>query len=1337
MTKYCVKKPFTIFVAVIAVMVIGIVSLTRMQTDLLPDMNLPYLMVITTNPGASPEKVESDVTAPMEQALGTVTGVENITSVSAENYSMVTLEFVDDTDMDSAMVKVSAEINQLNLPETCGTPNMLEISMDMMATMYATVGYEGKDIYEISDFTEEIVRPYFERQSGVASVTAVGSVEQTVEVRLNKKKIDKINDKVLEHTNKKLADAKKQIREASEKLEDGERELEKAKRDLEKQKSDLQQSKTETSKQLAEASLALDQAEATKAAYEANLSSLNASKKALESEKKGYEERKFKEAYEQANSTFAFLHASMGQAAQLAKVTIPENVDDALKSKKKYEKFAEWAKGLDIVGNQADESAYDNLKQLLIYDNLKQLSDIVTKRMPQIETGLANLNTEIKAAEFALQQVNNQMAQIDQQYKEASSGSFDAAVSIASGDAQMANGLTGIENSQKELDEAKAELKEAKKQYRQSRKTALDNANISNLANLDTLSQLISAQDFSMPAGYLEDQTDTQWLIKVGEHYTSVKQLKKMILCKLPGVGNVRMADVADITIIDNAGESYAKINGENGVLLSIFKGSTASTSDVSQTCEKAISRLEKEYEGLTITPIMDQGDYITMFISSILQSMITGALLAVIVLALFFKDVKPTLVVAFSIPFSVLFAILIMYFSGISINIMTLAGLGLSIGMLVDNSIVVIENIYRIRNHGASAARSAVQGARQVAGPIIASTLTTVCVFLPMVFTTGLVAELMIPFAMTISYALGASLLVALTIVPTAGSIILKKTKEKSYPFFDKVQDVYGRILSFCLRVKIVPLAVAVGLLALCVYEVARMGITLLPEMTGEQISVTMEVPEETEKEDAFAMADKVMDAALGIDGIATVGAMDGSSATSMIAQDAGEEDFLNYSFSILLDEDIKNIHDIRKIADELEEAVKDLDCEISVSSSAMGDMTAMLGSGLSLNIYGDKVDKLVEISEDIQKIVSEVQGFANITNGQEDAAQEIHLLVKKDKAMKKGLTVAQIYSTVSGNLATEKDSVTMTVGDTDMDVRIVDETKQLNKDNLLDMELKASTRDDEGNEVEKTYELGDFATLEYGKGLTSVSRENQSHYITVTADTMDGYNTVLLTRELNKKLKDYEMPDGYSMQIGGESDQVNDMVEQMVELMALGLLLIYLIMVAQFQSLLSPFIILFTIPLAFTGGLLGLLAFGEQLSLMSLLGFTILMGTVVNNGIVFVDYVNQLRIGGLDRRPALIATGKTRMRPILMTALTTILSMSMMIFSTEAGNSMGRGMAIVVVGGLLYATIMTLIIVPVMYDILYRKKPHQVDIGDDDLDEILDEAQEFMQENEFLDGH
>ena len=448
MTKYCVKKPFTIFVAVIAVMVIGIVSLMRMKTDLLPDMSLPYLMIITTDPGASPEKVESEVTAPMEQALGTVTGVENITSVSAENYSMVTLEFVEDTNMDSAMVKVTAQLNQLNLPETCGTPNMLEISMDMMATMYATVSYQDKDIYQVSDFTEEIIKPYFERQDGVASVSAVGKVEKTVEVRLNASKIDHVNDQILAETNEKLTEAKEQIEEAAEQLEDGKKKLADAKSELERQQSDLKQAQSETSKKLAEASLALDQAQATKAAYEANLTSLQASKAGLEAEKKAYDDNHLQDTYNQINGALAAMQTTLAQPAQLAGITIPTDVDDALANPEQFEAFVEWISQMGMAEQVED----------LTLDNLQQLSDVVTKRLPQIETGLANLKTQIMAVEQAVKQISRQMEQIDEKYKEADSGKFQAAVSMASGDAQMANGLSGMENSEKDVEEAKMDL---------------------------------------------------------------------------------------------------------------------------------------------------------------------------------------------------------------------------------------------------------------------------------------------------------------------------------------------------------------------------------------------------------------------------------------------------------------------------------------------------------------------------------------------------------------------------------------------------------------------------------------------------------------------------------------------------------------------------------------------------------------------------------------------------------------------------------------------------------------------------------------------------------------
>jgi multidrug efflux pump subunit AcrB len=297
-------------------------------------------------------------------------------------------------------------------------------------------------------------------------------------------------------------------------------------------------------------------------------------------------------------------------------------------------------------------------------------------------------------------------------------------------------------------------------------------------------------------------------------------------------------------------------------------------------------------------------------------------------------------------------------------------------------------------------------------------------------------------------------------------------------------------------------------------------------------------------------------------------------------------------------------------------------------------------------------------------------------------------------------------------------------------MTIQVKDAREPLTKENLLDYNFEIKTTDDNGNTVTEDHPLSEFAHVEIEEGVQSINRENQSRYMTVTASVADGYNATLLSRELEPLLENYELPDGYSFDSVGESDTVNQMVVQMAKVLLLGLAFIYLVMVAQFQSLLSPFIVLFTVPLAFTGGLLGLLAMGEPLSVMGMMGFVVLLGTVVNNGIVFVDYANQLRLGGMERRDALIATGKTRMRPILMTALTTILAMVSLLFGDDLASQMSRGMAIVVAGGLAYATLMTLFIIPVMYDILFKRKPIQVDIGSENLDDVPDDAADFLRQ-------
>ena len=460
----------------------------------------------------------------------------------------------------------------------------------------------------------------------------------------------------------------------------------------------------------------------------------------------------------------------------------------------------------------------------------------------------------------------------------------------------------------------------------------------------------------------------------------------------------------------------------------------------------------------------------------------------------------------------------------------------------------------------------------------------------------------------------------------------------------------------------------------------------------------------------------------------------MDGSSSAGLFGGMTGDsgDGFGSFSVYVLPKEEYNSKKQVEEICLQIEENTKELECEVAVSNSMMGEMDQMLGSGLQVDIHGQDLETLTKISEEVMGILEKVEGFDNISNGQEEADEEIHLNIDKDKSMRLGLTGAQIYGDISERLTTDKTAVTIKAGETDLDVVIVDETDLLTKENLMDMEFETQKQDDDGKTVTETHRLSEFATLDYGTSVAGINRTNGERYMSVTAETSDGYNTTILSRKVEDLLNGYDMPDGYSYEFGGETSNTTDMLEQMGKLLILGFVLIYLVMVAQFQSLLSPFIVIFTVPLAFTGGLLAMLFTGEQMSLITLMGFLVLMGTVVNNGIVFVDYTNQLRAGGMTRRDALIATGKTRMRPILMTAFTTILAMLAMVFSRNTASELGRGMAVVVAGGLMYATFMTMFIVPVMYDILYRKEVHVVDIGDETMDDAPDDAAEFMEQME-----
>lgn len=1302
MTKLFVKKPYFILVAIIIVLTVGGVSLSKMQTDMLPELELPYMAVITTEIGASPEKVEKDVTSVLESTLGVLSGVESITSTSANNYSMVLLELAEDTDLEVALVRVSKAINAIDLPEGCGTPNVIEANADMMPIISASISYKGKNIKELSKIAENDIIPYIERQDGVASVSSNGMIKDSIEIRLNQKKIDKVNDKILDSANDKLADASKQIDKAKKELKKGKSKLDDGEKSLKKKQED-------TNKKLSEASTQLNKAQATKAAYEASANSLKANKSALQAEKNAYKKAKIEDNYKTINEAFTQFNKNFGAVAQQAGVDIPKDIEDAVSDKKKLEEFISFVKKMG-AGDQVSA---------MNYDALKKMNDIVKVRIPQIDAEITNLDTKIMISDMTLKTLNDKMDGLDDKQSQLTAAGYSASAGFGAGQAQISSGKEQLKKAEEELDTAQKQLDD-------SRKAVIENANIDKLLSIDTLSAMITAQNFTMPAGYIDDKDDTQWLVEVGDNFESKKQLSGLVLTKLDKVGKIKISDVADVVELDNSGDRYAKVNGTDAILLAIYKTSTANTSAVSEGVQKAFKELGKEYDGLDFSIMMNQGDYISIIIESVLSSILLGAILAIIVLALFLKDVKPTAIVAFSIPFSVLFAIVIMYFTDININVMSLAGLALGIGMLVDNSIVVMENIYRLRNKGIPAPKAAVQGTKQVAGPIIASTITTICVFLPMVYSSGMVKQLLIPFTFTISYALCASLIVALTVVPALGSVMLKKTKNIKMKWFEKFKEVYGRFLGACLNHKWIPLSISTILLVICVVQALNSGLVMMDDMESNQISITLKLDEETEREEAYKIADELMDKVLEVDGISKISANDGGGSlmASVMGMDMSEN-FTSFSINVLTDDDVKTVKQFKKVRKDLEKKTKNIKCEeLTISGSAMGGMSSVLGGGMTVNIYGKKQDNLIKISQDVMKMMDEVKGLENPTNGLDENRKLLHLNIDKNKAAEKGLTVAQIFQAINKRTTTEKTAATLDINNRDVEVKIVNDTDPLTYENLLKMKIEATTKDSEGKDVVKKYKLSEFATKKEGYTLENITRDNQSRYLSVTAETKEGENTTLLSRKLQKKLDKYNVPDGYSIEIAGESTQVNEMIKQMIEALALGFLLIYLVMVAQFQSLMSPFIIIFTVPLAFTGGMLGLKMFNQSISAMAMMGFMILMGTVVNNGIVFVDYVNQLRRKGYSKRDALIKTGKTRLRPILMTAMTTILSMSVMVFSQDAGNAMQKSMAIVVSVGLLYSTLMTLIIVPIMYDILYRHTPKVIDVGSD-LDVVPDETE------------
>lgn len=1293
MPKFSVKKPLTVFVAVLAILVLGVVAYLKMTPDLMPNMDFPYVILVTTDPGASPETVEADITKPLEQSMATLDRIKNVTSSSMDSVSMVVLEFEDGVNMDTASVDIQQKINQLkgSWGDTVGDPYVLKMNPSMLPVQVTALSYDGKDITELSDFVTDTLSPKLEGITGVASVTVSGTVQHQLHVILSQKKLDDLSRRLSDAIAKQLDDAAGQLSSARGQVNS------------------------------AKAAIRSAEESAVRDAVTQALTTIQDSLKTM------------RDSRDQLQDNLRELADIQREKARLEAENAPYQArieairhDPSMTEEEKQAAIAEIESDPEYVRIQAELAALD-LRMAALgvkWDEAVQRAKEWQKQLEELEKQLRDLETDEGVAKLADQ--------------------------VTAGTLTMADAVTQIISANIQLDSALNQIDQGLQTLEESRSAALSQADLSSSLNLSTITALLTAQNFSMPAGYLKED-GVNYMVSVGDAIDTRQDLEDLVLFDLgmDGIDPIRMKDVADVAITDNSSEIYDKLNGKDGVIVSFNKQSTYATAEVSDNINSRFRELEAEYEGLSFVPLMDQGDYIYLIINSILSSLGWGALFSVLILYLFLRDLRPTVITLCSIPISVIFAVVLMYFSGVTINMISLSGLAVAVGMLVDNSVVVIENIYRLRAKGATVIQAAVSGARQVLGAITASTLTTVCVFLPIVFVEGITKQLFTDLALTMTYSLLASLIVALTLVPAMASGMLRKEKPQKPGLLDKVYPAYRKAVSWSIHHKLVVLGVSLLLLVGSAGATLARGFAFMPNIDMNTVNLTVSMPEGCTREQAVSLADEVLRRAAQVENVETVGAMMSSSGssggmdmTSMMSSGGGAYDVTAY---ITLTEGASGA----KTGQQIEAACTGMDCTVTASGAMDSYMTYLTGSGVALNVYGSDMEQMQSAAKTLAAKLATVPGTENVSDGLEQAATALHLSVDRNAAMEKGLTVAQVYMAVASALTDTDSSLSLTLDGLDVSVSIQSpEESRMTREKLMDLEIDPSAMSAMSSmmtaasgsgsmsgmsgmssgsgsmsgmsgmssgstsavQAAEPVRLGDIAKLEETVSLNTIHRDQQRRYITVSADVADGYNVTKVTTAAQAAIAEVDLPQGITASFQGENEAIMDAIRQLLLMLLLGIVLVYLVMVAQFQSLRSPLIVMFTIPLAFTGGFLALLLAGIEVSVVSLVGFVMLVGVIVNNGIVLVDYINQLRLEGMGRREAIIEAGVTRLRPILMTSLTTILGLVVMAFGKDVGTALMQPVALVCIGGLLYATLMTLLVVPCMYDILSRRDLRKV---------------------------
>ncbi|OQA90980.1 MAG: Swarming motility protein SwrC [Elusimicrobia bacterium ADurb.Bin231] len=815
--------------------------------------------------------------------------------------------------------------------------------------------------------------------------------------------------------------------------------------------------------------------------------------------------------------------------------------------------------------------------------------------------------------------------------------------------------------------------------------------------SLDEIIGKLQTENQNISAGQVTKDY-TEYLIRLLGEYKDLDEIRNTVLKKVNDVP-IYIKDVAEVKDTHIEKRHYTRLNGKDTVIMMVAKQSGANTVIVINEVEKALEEMKGKMPwDIKFHAVMDQGDIIKKIASETAKTAVMGGILAVLLIFIFLRDWRSTLCISLAIPISIITSFIGLYVFGYTLNILTLGGFSLVVGMLVDNAIVVIENIFRHLEEGKTRKEAAKIGATEVVGAITGSTLTTICVFLPMVLGGGMAGEMSKPLAVTVIIGLVASLFVALTIIPMIASIIFKqRTKEeyvKAYEGkrFERLKEWYKQKLSIALFHKKQVILAAFGGFLLSVLILYLIGFEFMPKGDNPMMIMNAKMPVGTNLEETDRVIKQIEDDFIKLPEkkfvVSTIGPSAGGVARS--AQGMGAAD-VNEGMVMAR---LVDLEDRKRGSEEITEELRKKLPKLEDAKFEFRDMFGMMmsgsGSPVEIKIFGKDLNQLKSYANTVALKIKDVKGVRDIDVSMREGKPELQIRIDRDKASHFGLTVGQIGQTLQisslGKVATR-----YRVGGDETDVRV--RFKEFDRDSIKDIEnITIPTR--KGFHVT----FPDIASLDYGVGPLRIMRENRVRKVTVTANTTDRA-IGKITNDIKKELRDFNLPSGYFMEHGGSYEQMEETLTTLFLAFLAAVILIYMIMAAQFESFTQPLVILFTVPLSIIGVALGLAAFGMSLSSVAFMGMIILAGVVVNNGIVMIDYVNQLRAKGVDKYEALVQSATTRLRPILITSLSTIIGVIPMALSRSQGWEMRAPIGIAVGSGLLVATILTLFVVPVLY--------------------------------------